>query len=63
MTEGQLIEIDKIIDGDIEVIDYKAILHDISLKISNVENMVYDIGDVGNEIGIAVGKHIKCEED
>ncbi len=43
--------------------DYKQMLKEMAKQLYNVDCNVYDIGDVGNEIGIAIGKHIKTEED
>jgi hypothetical protein len=63
LTEEQLIAIDKIIAGEIEEIDFKEVLFEIAERLSKVTNNVIDISDVGNEIGIAVGKYIKNEED
>jgi len=63
LTDDQLREIDKIIAGETEINDYKEVLHEVSERISYVESMVVDIGDVGNEIGKAIGDYIKSEED
>ncbi len=63
LTDEQLVAIDNIIAGEMEIEDYTEILHKVSKQIANVDNMVVDIGDVGNEIGIAIGKFIKNEED
>lgn len=63
LTEEQLNAIDRIIEGEIEEIDYKEVLFDVAKRLSKVTHIVLDIGDVGNEVGIAIGKHIKNEDD
>lgn len=63
LTEEQLVAIDRIISGEIEDIDFKEVLFEVSERLTKVENNVIDISDVGNEIGIAIGKYIKNEED
>lgn len=63
LTEEQLIAIERILAGVIVEIEYKEVLFEVSEKLSKVENNVIDISDVGNEIGIAIGKYIKNEED
>lgn len=39
------------------------IISDVITKLQNIKNPMYDISDIGNEIGIAIGKHIKTEDD
>jgi hypothetical protein len=63
LTEEQLIAIDRIIADEIEEIDFKEVLSEISERLSKVTNYMIDISDVGNEIGIAIGKYIKSEEE
>lgn len=63
LTEEQLVAIDRIIAGELEEIDFKEVLFEIAERLSKVTNNVIDISDVGNEIGIAVGKYMQNEED
>lgn len=63
LTKEQLIAINRIIAGKTVDIDYKKVLYEVSERISKVENMVIDISDVGNEIGIAIGKYINNQDD
>ncbi len=64
LTELQLSMIEDMISLEIieEQEDFTPVLEDIAEKITNVEYPVLDISDVGNEIGIAVGKYIKTEQ-
>ena len=69
LTNEQLHAIDRIIalEYSFDQEDFKPILKEltrnINKKIKNASCRVVDIGDVGNEIGIAIGKYIKNEED
>ena len=69
LTKEQLQAIEKIIalDFSIEQNDFKPILKELAENINkNIKKAscrVADISDVGNEIGIAIGKYIKTKED
>ena len=63
LSDEQLQAIDNIIAGELEIKDFREVLFNIAERVSKVENVVQDISDVGNEIGIAIGKYINNEED
>jgi len=39
------------------------IISDFIIKLKEIKNPMYDISDIGNEIGVAIGKYIKTDED
>jgi hypothetical protein len=63
LTEIQLQAIDNIIAGEVEFNDFGIVLYELSEHLSKTERIVYDIGDVGNEIGLGIGKFIKNKND
>lgn len=69
LTDEQLQAIDRIIalEFSSEQENFKPILkilvRNINKQIKKASCRVVDISDVGNEIGIAIGKYIKTEED
>ena len=43
--------------------NFKNIINDIIKQLENIEYQNGDLGDVGNNIGIAVGKYIQFGDD
>ncbi|MCF6185753.1 MAG: hypothetical protein L3J56_14235 [Bacteroidales bacterium] len=65
LTEEQLNAIESIIALELyqEFEDCKIIIDEIITSLEKITAPVLDISDVGNEIGIAVGKFIKTDND
>jgi len=69
LTDEQLQAIERIIalEFSFEKDDFKPVLKkvikNINKQIKKTFCRVIDIGDVGNEIGIAIGEYIKNEDD